>query len=235
VHLHVVRIEPATAELRAHLASEAGEHPRTAQAWCRDKGLLAAINLGMYKTDLRSNVGFARKAEHRNNGHLNEYRSFLGFGPRKAGLPAARLWDAEDPEAKGNLEAYEVVVQNLRLVRGGGISVWKKDSRRWSEAAIASDKQGRILFLFVSKPLSMRDFTRALLKVPLDIDRAMHVEGGPEASLSLCAPGLKLDVNGAFIGGVLEEILAPAQMPIPNIIGVARAGGRGQEHVSTTH
>jgi len=233
--LHVVRIDPAVAELRAHLASEPGERARTAGAWCQEKGLVAAINLGMYKDDLVSNVGYARKAQHRNNSHVNDYRSFLGFGPRREGIPAARLWDAEDAGAKTHLEEYDVVVQNLRLIRGGGTSVWKKPTQRWSEAAIASDRQGRILFLFVGTPVAMGELTTALLALPLDIDRAMHVEGGPEASLSLCGTGAHRDLNGAFRSGVLADVAAPAQMPIPNVIGVAAAPARRpqQDHVTT--
>jgi len=233
--LHVVRIDPSTAELRAHLASEPGERARTAAAWCHEKGLVAAINLGMYKDDLVSNVGYARKAQHRNNGHVNDYRSFLGFGARREGIPAALLWDAEDGGAKAHLEEYDVVVQNLRLIRGGGVSVWKKPTQRWSEAAIASDKQGRILFLFVGTPVAMSELTTALLALPLDIDRAMHVEGGPEASLSLCVTGAHRDLNGAFRSGVLADVAAPGQMPIPNIIGVAPSPPRRpqQDHVTT--
>jgi len=230
----VVRVDPARAELRAHLASEPGERPRTAGDWCQAKGLVAAINLGMYKNDQISNVGYARKAQHENNGRLNDYRSFLGFGPRRTGIPAARLWDSEDAEAKGHLGDYDVVIQNLRLVRGGGVSVWKSSPRRWSEAAIAGDRQGRILFLFVATPLAMNDLTSALLALPLDIDRAMHVEGGPEASLSVCARGHRRDLNGAFVNGILAEMPAPSQMPIPNVIGVAvRATPAPPAHVTT--
>ena len=219
--LHVVRIDPARARLRAHMSSEPGEHLRTAGAWCDDKRLVAAINLGMYQDDHRSNVGFARKGAHLNNPRFNEYRAYLAFGARAAGLPPAVMIDGEEPRARERLADYDVAVQNLRLARAHGVGVWAQQERRWSEAAIAADRQGRILFLFTRTPLTMWELNNLLARSSLGIDKAMHVEGGPEASLSIRAPGLKLDLNGSYETGFREDDGETKQWSIPNVIGVA--------------
>jgi hypothetical protein len=50
---------------------------------------------------------------------------------------------------------------------------------------------------------------------------AMHVEGGPEASLSIHAGGVDLDLNGSYETGFNENEGEKSQWPIPNVLGVA--------------
>src|SRR5207245_788680 len=118
--------------------------------WCDGERLLAAINLGMYRDDHLSNVGYARSGAHVNEAHVSaQYQSALVFGPRRPGLPAAALLDLDAPHARERFGDYDTVVQNLRLIRAPGQSVWSAQPRRWSEAAVASDGAGRILFVFL--------------------------------------------------------------------------------------
>ncbi|HJX65335.1 MAG TPA: hypothetical protein VJ860_15440, partial [Polyangia bacterium] len=62
------------------------------------------------------------------------------------------------------------------------------------------------------------------LALPLQIAKAMHVEGGPEASLSIHAGGVNLDLNGSYETGFREDDTSREQWPLPNIIGVAAPG-----------
>ena len=174
----------------------------------------------MYQEDFRSNVGFLRHGEHANNSHWNSYQSVLAIGPMDPVLPGAMILDRDAPGFGAQSARYRTLVQNLRLVKGPGVSVWQSNARRWSEAAIAMDKDGRILFLFTRTPYEMSDFNRRLLALPLGIVRAMHVEGGPEASLSVRGPGLKLDLAGSFETTFLENDGNGAQWALPNVIGV---------------
>jgi hypothetical protein len=214
--LHVVRIDPKMAALRAYMASEAGERARTAREWCEAKGLVATINLGMYQTDMKSNVGYARKGTHLNNRGFNAYRSYLGFDPRRSDLAPVVFLDGEDPDVRSVLSEYGTAIQNLRLIRAPGINVWEKQDKRWPEAAIAEDGEGRVLFLLTQTPFSMWEFNRQILAVALGIRRAMHVEGGPEASLSICSRSLELHLSGQYETGTDGAL----QRTIPNIVGV---------------
>ena len=63
---------------------------------------------------------------------------------------------------------------------------------------------------------------RQALALPLGITAAMHVEGGPEASLSIHAGGLDLDLNGSYETGFNENDDEKAQWPIPNLLAVVR-------------
>lgn len=223
--LHVVRIDPARAPLQAVMASAGDRKARTAAEWCRERRLAVAINLGMYQADRITNVGHAHAPGHVNNAHwVAKYKSALAFGPTRAGLPPAVMLDLDTPGARKRLAEYGTVVQNLRLIRAPGRGVWSKQDRRWSEAAVATDTAGRVLFLFSRRPYSMRELNEILLALPLGIVTAMHVEGGPEASLSIHAGGIDLDLNGSFETGFNENDDEKAQWPIPNVLGVASAG-----------
>lgn len=205
--LYVVRIDPARTKIRAGLLSEKGGKSKTAGEWCRSERFAVAINAGMFQQDYRSNVGYLRHGRHLNNRRWNAYMAALAVGPKKA------LWlDLDRTKPDKTLAAFPLVVQNLRLISGARKNVWAKNDRKWSEAALAIDGKGRLLFLFSRAPHSMRDFNDWLLRLPLDIRGAMHLEGGPEASLSIHVRGLDLDLAGSNT----------AQWPIPNVIGVLR-------------
>ena len=218
--LYVVRIDPARAKVRAGLASE-GNQPRTAGEWCRTKNYAVAINMGMFQQDHRSNVGYLRNGKHLNNRRWNDYRSVLALNPTNSKAPPLR-WVDLGPKQKPDLDQYGLVVQNLRLIASPGRNVWAKNDRQWSEAAIATDNEGRLLFIFSRTPYSMRDFNQMLVALPLGITAAMHVEGGPEASLSIHAGGVDLDLCGSFETGFLPDDSNRDQWPLPNVLGVLR-------------
>ena len=215
----VVRIDPTRAQLKAMMASAEGK-AHTASEWCESGHLVAAINLGMYLDDHLSNVGYARRGAHVNQKRwLSKYQSVLAFGPRRAGVPAAVMVDLDVPGARAKLDDYDTVIQNLRLVRAPGKGAWGPQPRRWSEAAVALDRAGRVLFVFARVPHSMAEFNQILLTLPLEVVNAMHVEGGPEASLSLRG-AVRLDANGSFETGFNENDGVAQQWEIPNVLGV---------------
>ncbi|MHB8875594.1 MAG: phosphodiester glycosidase family protein [Myxococcaceae bacterium] len=221
--LHAVRIDPALAELKFALASRDGGTTRTAGAWAERAGLVVAINAGMFVVqDYRSNVGHLVDGTHVNQSKwVDRYKSVLAFGPKKPGMPAASILDLEGKGARAQLDEYAAVVQNLRLIKAPGVNLWKPNGRSWSEAAIASDREGRLLFLFSRAPFTMSEWCDRVLALPLGIVRAMHAEGGPEASLSIRSPTLNLDLNGSYETGFVESEDILSQQAIPNVLGVA--------------
>jgi hypothetical protein len=218
---NVIRIDPAVAELQFALRSKEGGSERTAGAWADRLGFVAAMNAGMFDVDHLSNVGRLIDGPHRNKEQLHgSYQSVLVFGPAKPGLPRAQLLDLDEPGAKETMQSYSSVVQNLRLIKSPGTSVWKKNGRSWSEAAIAQDKKGRVLFVFTRAPHQMADYNELLLASPLEIVRAFHAEGGPEASLSVRSKTVNVDLCGSYETGFIESDRNDAQWGLPNVIGV---------------
>lgn len=222
-HIHVVRIDPTVARLQAFMTGALDKQGRTAAEWCRDQRLAVAINMGMFREDGRTNSGYARAAGYVNNRHwTTKYKTAIAFGPTKATAPAVVMPDLDDAHERERLGEYGTVVQNLRLIRAPGRGVWPQQDRRWSEAAVALDREGRVLFIFSRYPHSMKELNDILLALPLGITAAMHVEGGPEASLSIHAGGVDLDLNGSYETEFNESDDEQQQLPIPNVLGIRR-------------
>lgn len=220
--LHAVRIDPEKAELRFGLASKEGGRGKTAGEWADQQGFVAVINAGMFQTDHKSNVGRLVDIAHANNPRWHpDYQSVLAFAPKKKGLAPAQFLDLDAPGAKEKTADYAAVVQNLRLLKGDATNVWKPNGRKWSEAAVGVDRRGRLLFLFSRSPMEMHAWNERVKALPLELARAMHVEGGPEASLSIRARGKKLDLCGSYESFFRMDDGNTEQWPLPNIIGVA--------------
>ena len=220
--IHVLRIDPSRLRLKLLAASQGDGKLRTASEWCHDFRLLASINAGMFLKDYSTNVGYLRTGAHIQNGRWNRrYASALAFDPANQDRPSALMVDLDEPGSRKKLEGYGAVVQNLRLLKADGQNVWAPSDRKWSEAALAMDRQGKILFFFCQAPMAMWQFNQIIMSLGLDIVRAMHLEGGPLASLSVNTGNLSLDLAGLYEWGGSAENLSGRQMPIPNVIGVA--------------
>ena len=219
--LHVVRVDPSLATLRARIAGQLGARSRTAREWCDDPRVVAVINAGMFDRDLSTHVGYLRVGERiATSRWARQYNSILLLGARHPNLPAATIRDAPPGGRAADFADYHTVIQNLRLIRDPAVNVWAQSDRRWSEAAIALDRQGRILFLFCRSPFTMHDFNALVTALPLGVTRAMHVEGGPEASLSVRGPGLAVDLAGSYETGFNPADDNSKQWPLPNVVAV---------------
>ncbi len=218
--LHIVRIDPAKAKLRSLMASAIDRQPRTAQNWCTSFGLTAVINAGMYDLDHLTHVGYMKSENHVNNRRWSkQYNSVFVSNPLKPDLPQAQIIDLTE-DRPPVLESYGTVIQNLRLIKGTGINAWKEQPKKWSESALAIDNRGRVLFLFMRSPLSMHEFNEKILQLPLNISRAMHLEGGPVSSFSICAHAKQIHLSGALDMGPIDDGGKYGQWPLPNVIGV---------------
>jgi hypothetical protein len=219
--LHLVRVDPSRATIRARTAAHLDGRPRTAREWCADPHVVAVINAGMYDRDLSTHIGFLRVGDRIGSARwVSKYQSILLVGARHPNLPAATIRDAPPDGHAAGFDGYDTVIQNLRLIRYPAVNVWPQSARRWSEAAIALDRKGRILFLFCRSPFTMHDFNALVTGLPLGVMRAMHVEGGPEASLSVRGPGIAIDLAGSYETGFNDGDDNMNQWPLPNVVMV---------------
>jgi hypothetical protein len=91
--LHVVRVDPLRAAVRAVFAGEAGQG-QTASDWCDREGLVVVTNAGMFEPQGEHN-GYARvDGVVRTAAWRAAYRSVFVLGPGTAGLPRATVLDA---------------------------------------------------------------------------------------------------------------------------------------------
>ncbi|MDR2893344.1 MAG: phosphodiester glycosidase family protein [Deltaproteobacteria bacterium] len=232
--LAVLRSDPAQVEYTLHMASEDG-----LRSSLRDRakrhGLVAAINAGMYLPDNSSNTGYLRSASHTNNGRVvKNFGAFFLAGPRKSGLPPARLLEKNQLGDKLNekIADYDIVAQNYRLTSGERSILWPDTAEAFSISALGRDAQGRILFIACETPLSPPDFARLILALPLEADLLMYLEGGGQAGLAVLdaenakPAGLNTDTglykvwSGRHSGLRLGGLGGANEPPLPNVLGL---------------
>ena len=222
--INVLRIDPAKWTLDCLDVTRTDDNAGlTARQWCAAHGFTAAINFGMYAADNRSHVGYLEWRGVVAGQRTNGYQSVAATHPRPgSGQPPFRIIDLDDPKTTITdvLKDYESVVQNLRLIKRPGENRWKQQPKRWSEAALAEDDQGRILFVFLRSPLTMYDFNNELLALGIGVVAAQHLEGGPIAQLYVKAGGQELELVGGFETGVAEGIGNGTAWPIPGVLGI---------------
>jgi len=216
----IVRIDPAQYDFELLLASEHKNKKRTIENWAKDFRLTGAINAGMFQTDHITGTGYLTNYQHKNNPYRHSsYKMYFVCNPKEEGLPEAQMIDWQQTGAPELIGKYHSALQCIRMIATGGKNVWSKQSARWSEAALAQDKDGNILFIFCNSPYTMHDLINLLLELPLNLDKMMHLEGGPEASCYIETEKFHLSRVGTFESGFFDNEDQQSFWQIPNIIG----------------
>jgi hypothetical protein len=219
----VLRIDPALWELEYASINRTGEAlGRTAREWCGKYKLTAAINAGMFAADFKTHLGYLEFRDKVYSRRVTNYQSVAAFHPRDGKHPPFRIFDLDAPgvSMKSILKDYSSVIQNLRLIKRPGRNVWGKQEKKWSEAALGEDKEGRILFIFCRAPFSMRDLNRELLASGIGLVAAQHLEGGPETQLYFRAGKVEQELFGSFETFFKEDDGNTVPWPIPSVLGV---------------
>lgn len=217
----VVRIDPNRYQLKLLSASALDHGKRDADTWAREHKLLAVTNAGMFDLDHVSHLGFMMS-----NGKVHQtklrhdYLSVAVFDPRKDDEKPFRIYDTDETKFATIRPHWKSAVQNLRLIKHPGENRWTQQTKKWSEAALGQDKAGNILFIFCRSPYSMHDLNEHLLKLPIDLVAAQHLEGGPEASLFIDYKETKLSLKGSYETGFNENDDNQRFWALPNVLGV---------------
>lgn len=223
----VVRIDPTLWQLELVGRSQTGDSAsRTAREWAQAHDLAVAINAGMFGTDYKTHIGYMEYRGHVSSSVVNNYQSVAAFDPRNAkSQPLFRIFDLDKPGVTVQTirRDYASLVQNLRLIKKPGTNLWsKQDKKKWSEAALGEDKNGKILFVFSRSPFSMHDLNEELLSSGIGLVALQHLEGGPEAQLYVHVGDSEFDLSGSYETFFRENDGNATAWPIPNILGVKR-------------
>jgi len=219
----ILRINPNLWQLELVGSSQTRDSAgHSVREWCRKEKFTAAINAGMFATDQSTHIGYMRSGKDVNNGKRNSYQSVAAFGPREKSLPAFRIFDLDAPDVSFDtiLKDYGSVVQNLRLIKRPGLNQWQQQDKKWSEAALGEDAQGRVLFIFCRLPFSMYELNQELLAAGIGIVAAQHLEGGPEAQLYFHVGGEEKEMFGSYETSLEKDDTDAISWPIPNALAV---------------
>ena len=226
----LLRIDPKYFRFRLIAVKKIGGSNRTAGAWARKYGLVAAINAGMFLRDHKTSVGFMRHGKTVLQPRMVPgYNAMLAFDPSSAvksaskssaGLPPVQILDLRCGQAAARAH-YRVLVQSLRMVDCRGRNRWGRDAKRWSVAAMAMDAAGRILFIHSRSPYTMHVFVNMLRRLLPGLRTTLYLEGGPEATLYLNA-GTRFERVGSYETGFNENDNNTRAWALPNVIGIVR-------------
>ena len=220
--IRILRIDPQHYELKLLNASASREgRTFTARQWCRQNGLVAAINASMYQTDRKTSVSLMRTRSHVNNPRLSKDNTILAFDRRSPEVPKVKIIDRQCEDFDHWKKKFGTFVQSIRMISCKGANVWSQQPRKWSTASIGTDRQGRVLFIHVGSPYSTHDLINILRKLPLGISRAMYSEGGPQAQLYIRSGKKEHEFVGQFDLKLHDNINSPVFWPIPNVIGIS--------------
>lgn len=218
----VLRVDPTRFDLRLLNASAPGQgSARSAKGWAVRTGAVAAINAAMYQEDLRTSVSLMRTRGHVNHPRVSRDRAVLAFDPIKPGTPPFRIIDRDCDDLDGIGKGYGSLVQSIRLVSCQRKNVWTPSPRRTSAAVVGIDGAGRLLLVHARTAWPTSTLADALLAMPIDLQRAMYVEGGAEAQLFVAAGGKELELVGDF-DGIVSVAENREGWPVPNVLAVFR-------------
>ena len=220
--IRVLRIDPSVFRFQLLNASST---PRgrsfTAKEWCRQYGLVAAINASMYQTDYKTSVSYMRTETHINNPWLSKDMTILAFDRQRPSVPMVKIIDRQCEDFNIWKPAYATFIQSIRMISCTGGNVWSQQPKRWSTAAIAIDHSNNVLFIHVRSPYSTHDLINALRSLPLKIERAMYAEGGPEAQMYIQIGQHEFEFVGSYETGYNENDRHTVSWPVPNVVGIA--------------
>jgi hypothetical protein len=221
--IRVLRIDPARFELRLLNASATKDRrPLTAKEWCERYRCIAAINASMFQADSLTSVSLMRTGDHVNNPRLSKDRTILAFDRVSPEVPAVAMIDRDCDDFNQWITKYRTLVQSIRMLSCTGRNVWTQQPNRWSTAAIGIDKSGRVLFIHVRSLFTTHDLVNVLTALPLDLSRAMYVEGGPEAQLYIDAGGRRVEFIGSHEITFHDDDSGDRAWPVPNVVAVTR-------------
>jgi hypothetical protein len=217
----VLRIDLKYFEFRLlNASSQTSNERKSVKDWVIHHGLVAGINASMYQKNNLTSVSYMKTGDHINSTWVSKDRSFLAFDPKDKTLPKAKIFDRDCDDFKKVREQYRSLIQSIRMVSCKGKNVWAPQEKKWSTAAIGMDSKGRILFIHARSPYSTHDFINLLLALPIDLTRAMYVEGGKDAQLYINTGKKEFEFLGNYTTAVDNAKGNSIAWPVPNVVGI---------------
>jgi len=220
--IRILRIDPSRYELKLLNASVSkNARSLSARQWCRQNGMVAAINASMFQADYKTSVSLMRTKTHVNNPGLSKDMTILAFDRTSPGVPQVKIIDRQCEDFKTWKNKYGTLVQSIRMISCKGKNVWRQQPKKWSTVAIGMDREDRVLFIHVGSPYSTHDLINILQGLPLQIARAMYTEGGPQAQLYIKSGGREYEFVGHSEIDLSNNANSWFSWPIPNAVGVS--------------
>jgi len=219
----IIKMDPTQYDFGIYCETEYGPRQRNAVQWAEDFELNCVINAGMFQTDYKKGCGILKNYDHMNNSvKAKDQNMYFVCNPKNDSLPEAQMIDIDEPDAKKLISQYYTILQSIRMLSADSRNVWSKQPNMWSEAALGEDKDGNILFIHCRSPYTMNDFINEMMRLPINLQKMMHLEGGWEASLYFDYNDTLIKKVGSYETDWNENDHNESFYHLPNVIGVKR-------------
>ncbi len=220
--IDLIRIDPARFRFRLLSAQQHGA-PRIASEWALELDQAGVINASMYHPNGASTGLLIDDGQVRQGKDNPQFGAYFAFEPTRGELPYAALAGRGCPgfSRQALRRDYRTVVQNYRLLDCDGGPIRWQDDKAYSAAAVAVDRRGWVVFIHARTPYRMTTFSQQLARSQLDLQAAMYVEGGPEATLYVASSAAVVHRIGSYESRFWENDDNQRPWPLPNVIAFA--------------
>lgn len=221
--ISVLKVDPSVYRVELHCSTEYDTIFRTAEEWCSYKSLTAAVNAGMFRlNDYKTGMGFVKNFSHTNNGDFRGvYKALAAFNRKSNSVQEFNIYDLENESWSELQNNYYSFLQSIRMIDSKRkLSSWKRKRRlSCSMVTLAVDGSGNPLVLFTRSPHTLDEFSNIMLMLPLDIQRAMYLEGGPQTSLFVSGKDTTIAKVGSYVYPGYAHDRNIEFWKLPNVIG----------------
>jgi uncharacterized protein YigE (DUF2233 family) len=181
----VLRLDPRRVRLRmAHYSLEPEKAPLDLLEWERRLGAVAVFNAGQYYPD-NSYMGLFVSDGRVVSSRLHaEFKAALVADPAIGGI-SARVLDLEQHPIRPDALTWREVAQSFMLFDDDGKIRVRNSSQVAYRTAVGEDAQGRIVVIVTEGGYTLYELAGLLHTWPLNLRRAMSMDGGEEAELAV--------------------------------------------------
>jgi hypothetical protein len=214
--LTIIRLKKDSVFAYLKMASAIDSVSKTVQSWADTFGFQLVVNAGMY--DLSKTLqsrGFMQADSSVNNKIINaSYNGVFSIINKRPELKDL----ACNPSLK--LQDEQSVFQSMRMLDCDGKEMdWKRKKQACSMLVVGQDNEQNIYFIFTRSPYYHQDMVTFLKQMPFQLGETIYLEGGPETSVYLNTPKMKLMLIGSYVSNTYPTDKNDHFWPLPNVIG----------------
>lgn len=217
----VLRLNEPVELIPHHFRAAGLQEPQPAEAWQDVLDAPVVFNAGQFDENL-NHLGWLKS----DGAWLSDYRKPAWKGLLVSGPKGDRGW-GRVVDLKFNqpsiVEGYRHALQSMMLVDHNRDVRVRDSDLTACRTVVAEDVQGRLLIILTEGATTLADLARWLPQTPLDLVRAMNLDGGIESQLVIQTPELSAAFYGQYGTGTTVFDSSPGQMiryPLPAVVAV---------------
>ncbi len=222
--IQILRIDPTYFDVELLNSSAVDSVNRTAREWADTFCLQAVINAGMYNLkNYLTNRGYMKNFAHYNNPKQDKnWGAVFGFNAKDKKVKPFEIYDLNCTPWENVEPHYNTLIQSMRIFdcRGVGQPWSKRAKLKSSICVLALDSKYRLMFIFTRSLYSMNQFIQIMKQMPFDVQQAIYMEGGPEASMYICSGEFERELIGNYITNHYQINNNVKIWKLPNVIGI---------------